>query len=295
MTFFNKKQTLSQPLISVIIPVYNSSNTVEAAVLSIIKQTYPNIEIIIIDDNSTDDTENKIASLMKNYENIKHFKLLHNDSNRFNKKGVNINAGFAARNFGIDHASGEWITFQDSDDASLLNRIEIQYNFAKKYKSSHVCIQWLKFDEKYLYKKFDIESFLIDQKYTVIKKESIIRLAKKSKGLLPKLMGRSHKFIPFAIKQAKIANKLFFGSLEPYPGSANCPLVKKELAKKIKFSPLSERVWPSFVGRGADRDFNFKIAELCKDSVCVNTPLYLWRKKTDNLLQNAAVINKYII
>lgn len=89
--------------LSVIIPIYNTSRFLERCIDSIINQGIPNIEILLIDDGSTDDS----ASICKEYASK-------NASIHYYYKQ---NGGLSsARNFGIDVASGDYITFVDSDD-----------------------------------------------------------------------------------------------------------------------------------------------------------------------------------
>lgn len=90
-------------IISVIIPVYNVENYIEKCLNSIVNQTYNNLEIIIIDDGSTD---NSIAIAEKIAENDKRIRII-----------SQVNQGVSsARNLGLDNASGEYILFIDSDD-----------------------------------------------------------------------------------------------------------------------------------------------------------------------------------
>ena len=92
-----------EPLISVIVPVYNVEKYVTKCVNSIINQTYKNLEIILIDDGSTDNSGNICNDLQKKDDRIK---VIH-------KK----NGGLSdARNCGIDIANGDYIAFVDSDD-----------------------------------------------------------------------------------------------------------------------------------------------------------------------------------
>lgn len=266
------------PLISVVIPAHNSEKTIGTAIKSIIGQTYKNIEIIVVDDNSTDNT----GTIVKKYHTVKYYPLPFDDPNRINKRGRNINAGYSARNYGVEQSHGEWVTFQDADDASLVNRIEVQLKLAKEYNSSHVCIQWQKLKEEYAGKKLDVEKIFQEQKNIVIPTDEILRIAKRAKGPVIPLLGKINNLIPFEWKRLRIINKLFFGSLAPYPGSGNCPLVKREVFDRVKFNPLNKRVFPSFMGRGADRDFNFRVAETFKNSVCFKLPIYLWRSGREN-------------
>jgi len=269
-------------LISVIIPTHNCAPTIGTAIKSIVLQIYPNLEIIVVDDNSGDNTEEIVAQYSKKYNNIKYYKLPYKDPNRVNKRGRNINAGYMARNYGLEKVRGDWITFQDADDGSLTNRIEVQYNLALEYKSSHVCIHWQKLKEEYVGKKLDVDRIFREKKNIVVETAEILKIARKAKGPIIKIIGALNEKIPFEIKRKRIINKLFFGSLAPYPTSGNSPLVKRKVIEKIKFNPLHKRIRPSFMGRGVDRDFNFRVAEEFKDSVSFNLPLYLYKSENQN-------------
>lgn len=114
--------------ISIIIPAYNSEKTIEKCLNSIINQTYKNLEIIVIDDGSTDTT----SSICKNY--------CQKDSRIQLIKKPNSGVS-ATRNLGITKCTGDYTTFIDSDDFIELNTIEtlvlnlnedldfIRYNF----------------------------------------------------------------------------------------------------------------------------------------------------------------------
>lgn len=270
---------MSCPLISVIIPAHNSATTIGTAIASMAEQTYPNLEIIVINDNSTDKTAAVVRELTKKYTNLFYYALPYDDPHRFNRRGRNINAGYAARNYGFEKVRGQWITFQDADDASLLNRIEVQYELAQKYNSNHICIDWQTYDDALIGKKLDVDKILSVQREVMISKQEIQKLAKKTKGPIVPFLGQLNALIPFEFKRLRIINKLFFGSLDPYPCAGNSPLFRREVIEKVKFRPLAERIWPSFMGRGADRDFNFQVAETFQNSYAFCIPLYLWRVK----------------
>lgn len=275
---------MNEPLLSVIIPAYNCEKTIETAIDSIINQTYKNLEIIVVDDNSIDNTYKVVEKLTD-----KRIKLIKSpaDLYRFDKKlNRNVNAGYSARNTGLKHAHGEFITFQDADDASLLNRIEVQYELLKKYNSTHVTLDWIKFDEKYINKKIDPAPYT-----EMLKPKELYEMSQRSKGVVAKISKTLNGLIPFHLKRKGIINKLFFGSLEDYPGTGNSPLLKREVIKKVRFRKLKDRVWPSFMGRGADKDFNFQVAETFKNSYVFFIPLYLWRVEN----QNERYMNKFII
>ena len=103
--------------VSVIIPVHNSSKYILECLNSVINQTYRNLEIICIDDKSTDDS----VSIIKNIKD-KRIKLIE----------LNINSGAAiARNKGIEASTGDYICFLDSDDYWKPRKIEKQLRFIK--------------------------------------------------------------------------------------------------------------------------------------------------------------------
>jgi len=104
-------------LISVIIPAYNREKTIVRSINSVINQTYKNIEIIIVDDCSTDNTF-QIASSFQDYR-IRVIRLERNSGAQ------------TARNKGIEIANGKWIAFLDSDDVWEPNKLELQYQILK--------------------------------------------------------------------------------------------------------------------------------------------------------------------
>jgi len=96
------------PRFSVIIPAYNSASTLERAIESVIHQSEPPHEVIVVDDASPDD----VGSVVARYG----ARVLHLRRDR--------NAGVsAARNFGAEHATGDWLAFLDADDWYLPNRL----------------------------------------------------------------------------------------------------------------------------------------------------------------------------
>ncbi|MGC6429618.1 MAG: glycosyltransferase family 2 protein [Jejuia sp.] len=104
------------PLISIIIPTYNRSKIIGATLNSVINQTYSNWECLVIDDGSTDETE----QLMVNYmERDARFKYHKRPTNR--PKGAN-----ACRNYGFELSKGSLINWFDSDDVLLPNKLEKQ-------------------------------------------------------------------------------------------------------------------------------------------------------------------------
>jgi alpha-1,3-rhamnosyltransferase len=115
--------TQSDPLVSVIIPAYNHEQYVGACLESVIKQSYRNIQIIVINDGSTDNTEGKILSLIQNSErNISYI----------SKENEGV---CKTLNLGLSIAKGKYIAFLASDDMWAHNRIEKQVCFLEKNSS----------------------------------------------------------------------------------------------------------------------------------------------------------------
>lgn len=120
-------------LVSIIMPSWNTGQFIAESIYSVIKQTYKNWELLIVDDYSTDNTDDVVASFQD--ERIKYFK---------NKK----NKGAAlTRNRAIREAQGEWIAFLDSDDLWVPTKLEHQINFMKKYNFIFSYHEYVKIDE----------------------------------------------------------------------------------------------------------------------------------------------------
>lgn len=102
----------NNPKVSVIIPVYNREHLIQRSINSVLNQTYKNIEVIVIDDASTDETKKRVLEIKD--ERIKYFK---SDSNQ---------GPSSSRNRGIASSTGELIAFQDSDDEWLPRKLEKQ-------------------------------------------------------------------------------------------------------------------------------------------------------------------------
>jgi glycosyltransferase involved in cell wall biosynthesis len=108
------------PLVSIIIPVYNGEKYLAEAIESVLVQTYRPVEIIVIDDGSTDES----ANIAKSFKDVRY-------SHQTNQ-GVSV-----ARNVGLENARGEFIAFLDADDIWMFNKLYTQINYLLK--NPHVC------------------------------------------------------------------------------------------------------------------------------------------------------------
>ena len=107
---------MNEPLVTVIITTYKRPDKIERAIDSVINQTYPNIELIVVDDNIKDTQERKeTEKIVERYSNIRYIK---------NEKNL---GGALSRNVGIKEANGEFISFLDDDDKYKPTKIEEEY------------------------------------------------------------------------------------------------------------------------------------------------------------------------
>lgn len=133
------------PKVSIIVAAYNVEKYIEKCLLSLINQTLTDIEILIIDDGSTDGTAERIKKFTD--KRIKYLK--------------KENGGLSdARNYGINHARGEYLTFVDGDDFVELDIYEKLYTTAQIGKFDLVECGYFKDFQNYTVKKIDKERFL---------------------------------------------------------------------------------------------------------------------------------------
>lgn len=103
------------PLISIVIPTHNRADVLRECLESLVNQTYKRLEIIVVNDNSKDETLLILEEYKTKYKNFEFY----------DNQG---SGGNAARNFGIEMAKGEYIAFMDDDDVCELDRIDKQFN-----------------------------------------------------------------------------------------------------------------------------------------------------------------------
>nr|WP_320057194.1 glycosyltransferase [uncultured Bacteroides sp.] len=127
----------SNPLISIIIiPVYNIENYLRECLISVIEQTYKNLEIIIVNGGSTDDSP-IICDEFAAHDN--RIKVIHQKNN-----GLSY-----SRNVGLDNAHGVYIGFVDGDDWIEKDMYETLYNLMIQYKADiSICTHFIEFSNK---------------------------------------------------------------------------------------------------------------------------------------------------
>lgn len=132
-----------QPLISVVVPVYNVQNYLAATLSSIIEQSYPHIEIICVNDGSVDQS----AQILEKFRD--HIEVIYQDN-----KGA-----AASRNTGLKVARGDYIKFWDADDLMNKTHIEAQYQAIKDHPGYVASCKWGRFyDDDYKSTLFKPES-----------------------------------------------------------------------------------------------------------------------------------------
>lgn len=117
-------------LVSVIIPTYNSAATILETINSVLTQTYSNLEAIVINDGSTDNTL-KLLEIIKDSR----LKIL-----SFSNGGLST-----ARNRGIKHSQGEYIAFLDADDSWTSDKLELQVAALQKHPQAGLAYSWVYF------------------------------------------------------------------------------------------------------------------------------------------------------
>jgi glycosyltransferase involved in cell wall biosynthesis len=189
-----------RPLVSIITPSYNSANYIAETIQSVQNQTYTNWEMIIVDDCSSDNTEQVIHEIQQTDSRIHFFKLDQNSGS-----GV-------ARNKGIESASGDYMTFIDSDDIWFPGFIEKSIETIINTKTPFVYSSYKRSNEDL---EFVYSDFIVPQKVTytdILKSNSIscltafVDIKTLGKKFMPKIRKRQDmglwlqylKEIPFA-------------------------------------------------------------------------------------------------
>jgi len=120
------------PFFSIVIPTYNRADLVSECIRSVLAQTFQGFEIIVVDDGSTDNTENAVKAITS--------------SKLFYFKKNNEERG-AARNFGIQKSTGQYITFLDSDDRMRQNHLTVLFEHLQLNSENFIATKYSFFNE----------------------------------------------------------------------------------------------------------------------------------------------------
>lgn len=111
-----------EELVSIIMPSYNTANFIGATIGSVLIQTYKNWELLIVDDCSTDNTDEIVSR--------------YDDERIIYLKNAKNSGAAISRNIALENAKGKWIAFLDSDDLWYPTKLEEQIKFMKKINTS---------------------------------------------------------------------------------------------------------------------------------------------------------------
>lgn len=188
------------PKVSIIVPVYNVEKYIERCLDSLVNQTLKDIEIIIVNDGSTDGSKEIIQKYLNKYKNIVYLE----------KENGGLSS---ARNYGIPYAKGEYIGFVDSDDYVEITMYEKMYNKAIEEKSDMVECDFIwEYPNK---KREDIGKIYSDKKEAIVEARvvawnKIIKkdIIEKTKITFPE--GLRYEDIEFFYKIVPYLNKISF-------------------------------------------------------------------------------------
>lgn len=153
-------------LISIIVPVYNTENYLEKCLYSLVNQTYKNIEIIIVDDGSPDNSMNIIQK----------FVLADNRVKVISQKNQGLSG---ARNTGMNNANGDYIMFIDSDDWIEIDTCEKAINASEKYNADVVFWSYIK-----EFSDSQKDNYLFDKTKIIWSEKNINQLSRRMVGLV---------------------------------------------------------------------------------------------------------------
>ena len=163
----------NQPLISVIVPVYNVQAYLDRCMNSLVGQTYRNLEIILVDDGSTDDSGIMCDRWAGKDDRIR---VIHRKNNGLSQ----------ARNTGLDAARGEFITFVDSDDIVSPHLCQVLYDSIRECAEIAIC------DAEHIFPDKPFE-FSVSREQQILTAEMAICQMWYQKGFLPSAWGKLYR------------------------------------------------------------------------------------------------------
>lgn len=180
--------------LSIIIPAYNQQNYIGECINSLVNQDLEEVEIIVVNDGSTDNTREIIEGLKQSYSNIK----------CINKVNGGVNS---ARNAGLKYAIGEYVTFVDGDDWIEKNSLKVLYNKVKEHNLDMLCFGFYFAKDNILEKSSDVYKTNTEEKMSnveYIKKVLLIEA-------IPTICGKIIKRDVIMKNYIEFNEKLHFG------------------------------------------------------------------------------------